>query len=118
MANVREFKKRISLICEELATDALIAQTLFPDKIDESRINAIINEIAALQDDTIVLTNFSFDKGRKQFENEKAYRRARHEYFKTAYKKLEKDFVERANEIIKQLNEAVPTEARKVVSNS
>ena len=116
MANLRDFKKEVNYVCEDLATDALIASQLFPEKIDFNRVNAIINEIAALQDDTFKLLKISFDKGRKEFATLREYRRARSAYFTTAFNKLKKDFVDRANAIIDQLNEAVPEEARKAVT--
>lgn len=118
MANLRYLKKRIDIVCEDLATDALIAQALFPEKINEDSINAIINEIAALQEDTHALVKITFDKGRKEFEHEGAYRRARRTYFKVAYEKLNKEFVDRAIAIVDQLNEVVPEEVRKKVTGA
>lgn len=116
MANKRELKKRIKALCGDLASDALIATVLFPDKVETERINLIINEIAALQEDTLALTSFVYDRGRKDFANEGEYHRARRAYFATAYRKLNKDFIDRAIEIVRQLNEAVPEDARKAVS--
>lgn len=116
MANKRDLKKRIQTVCGDIASDALIASVLFSDKVDSERINIIINEIAALQEDSIALASFSFDRSRRDFNSEKEYRHARRSYFATAYKKLNKEFIERAIEIVKQLNDVVPEEARKVVS--
>lgn len=116
MANKRDLKKSIREICGDLAMNALLARMAFPDKVDENAINSIINEIAALQEDTIALSSFSYDKTPKSFATPAEYRRARRAYFATAYKKLDKDFLDRAIEILKQLNEAVPSEVRKAVS--
>ena len=116
MANKRGLKKRIKYICGDLASDALIASVLFPEKVDENKINAIINEIVALQEDTLALTSFVFDRGRREFANDGEYRAARKNYFSVAFKKLNKDFIERALEIVKQLNEVVPVDARRAVS--
>ena len=116
MANKRNLKKSVYTVCGDLASDALLASILFEDKVDGNKINTIINEIAALQEDTLALVSFSYDKTPRDFESNAAYRKARHKYFSTAYKKLNKDFLDRAIEIVKQLNEAVPEDARRVVS--
>ena len=116
MANKRTLKKSIRTICGEIAGEALIASYLYADKIDQNKIDGIINEVAALQDDTINLTSFNFDKTERSFESKRDYRKARREYYAIAYKKLEKDFLDRATEIVKQLNDAVPAEVRKAVS--
>lgn len=118
MAKLRDLKKQIRLVCGDLATDALIAKQMFPTKVDGNQVDAIINEIAALQGDTLALCNIKFDKGRKAFADSKTYRKARYEYFAVAYNKLKKDFLERANSIVDQLNAVVPQEAREAVTNA
>lgn len=116
MANKRNLKKNIYAVCGDLASDALLAACLFEDKVDREKINAIINEIAALQEDTLRLVSFGYDKGARDFASAADYHAARRKYFATAYSKLNKDFVERAIAIVDQLNEVVPEEARKAVS--
>lgn len=116
MANKREFKKRVRTICGELASDAMIAATLFPKEVNREKVNILINEIAALQEDTIALTSFSFDKAPRDYESLAVYHSERRKYFATAYKKLNKDFIDRALEIVKQLNDVVPENARRTVS--
>lgn len=113
MASIRSFKKGVYSICGDIATDTLIASELFPQSVNKEDVDRLINEIAALQEDTIALTSISFDKARREFANPADYRKAKHAYFKKAYAKLEKDFLDRVGEILKQLNEALPAEARK-----
>lgn len=116
MANKRYLKKRIDHVCCDLSTDAFLAAEFFGDKVDAKKLNAIINEIAALEADTIALTSFTFDRTPSQFESMKEYRKARRKYYSTAYNKLNKDFIERAVAIVDQLNAAVPEDVRKVIT--
>lgn len=116
MANLRDLKKHVRIVCGDLAGDALLAAAIFPEKVDSERINSIINEIAALQEDTIALMSINFDRGRRDFVSPKEYRKERRKYFEVAFKKLEKDFLDRAIEIVNQLNDSVPADARKSVS--
>lgn len=116
MANIRDLKRSIVAVCDDLATDALIASVAFGDKVDAAKIDGIINEIMALQQDTLALTKISFDRSVKSFASKKEYADARRRYFKLAFTKLQKDFLDRSIEITKQLNDAVPEEVRKVIS--
>ena len=115
MSNIRNFKKNIYTICGDIAADALLAAYIFPKEVKKEAIDNIINELAALQEDTVALAAISFDRNEKSFENRAEYRKARHQYFKTAFNKLEKEFLDRAMEIVKQLNDAVPHDVRKVI---
>lgn len=117
MANKRDLKKRIKLICGELASDTLLASTFFCDKVDTNKLNLLINEIAALQEDTLAFATFSFDRTPRDFDSLADYHKERRKYFAVAYKKLDKDFIDRAVEIVNQLNEAIPNDVRKEVSS-
>ena len=116
MSNKRALKKRISEVCGDIARDAMLAAAIYRKDIDTKKIDDVLRNLAELQEETLVKSNFSFDKSEREFETRAAYRKARRDYFATAYDKLNKDFVERAVAIVKELNEAVPTEARKQVS--
>lgn len=115
MSNKRQLKKRIYSICGDLASDAIIASVLFKE-VDRERINEIVNDIAELQGDAISKVSFSFDKAPRDFENRAEYRKARHKYYAAAYARLNKQFLDRAIEIVKLLNDVVPEDARKIVS--
>ena len=117
MANKRDLKKRVRMVCGDLASDALLASVLFTDKVDREKINKIINDIAELQEKTLARISFSYPKSRRDFETVAEYNRAHREYYATAFNKLNKDFLDEALEIVKHLNDVVPADARKVVSS-
>lgn len=110
MANLRNFKNNIREICGDLAADTLIAATIYGNQIDTARLNDILNELAALQEDTIALTKLSFDRSESAFENRGEYRKERRKYYKMAFAKLEKEFLDRAIEISKQIAGAIPAQ--------
>ena len=70
--------------------------------------NKIVIDIADLQYQTIANVSFSFDKGKKAFENAHDYKVARDKYFRKAYTKLTSDFNKGIEEIVAQMNEALP----------
>lgn len=115
MANKRQLKKRISYVCGDLAADILFAARLF-DGIDRGKVNEIVNEIAALQEDSRAKVSFSFDKSPRDFETRQAYRAARAAYNAAAFARLREEFSKRAMEIVKQMNEAVPADVRKALT--
>lgn len=116
MANKRQLKKRVYSICGDLASDALIAGMLFKE-VNKEKINKIINDIADLQESTLAKATFSFDKAPRDFDNRAEYNKAHRKYFTEAYNRLNKEFIDRASKIVDELNEAVPADARKIVSS-
>ena len=116
MSNKRYLKKRILQVCGDIATEAILAAVIFAKEVDRDKINEVINDVAALQEATLVKSNFSFDKSPRDFEDKGAYRKARRKYFAEAYNRLNKDFVDQAVEIVKKLNEIVPENVRKTIS--
>lgn len=115
MANKRQLKKKISYVCGALAADIVLAEYA-SDKVDTATVNKILTEIAALQDESLAHASFSFDKTEKDFPTAHDYRRARRAYYAEAFKKLRTEFADKANAIVKEMNEAVPAEVRKAVT--
>lgn len=117
MANKRQLKKRISYVCGNLAGDLILASYSMKD-IDRNAVNKILTEIAALQEDSRAKVSFNFDKTAKAFDSVHAYNKARKEYNAKAFGQLRKDFAERAMTIVKEMNELIPAEVRKAVSEN
>ncbi len=111
MANKRQIKKHIRYVCGDIAAELLIARHVF-DGFDDEKVNAIINDIASLQIESIKNVTFDFDKARRSFEHEGAYRKARNAYFRQAYKTLLADFNNSVQEIVRSMNEAMPQEVK------
>lgn len=109
--NKRLLKKEIRMICGSLAGECVLAQVSIPG-IDTNKFNDIIIELADLQQNALSRINFSFPQTEKAFENRSAYRKARDEYFKAAFKKLKAEFNAHIAAIVKQMNEALPQEQK------
>jgi hypothetical protein len=109
MATKRQIKKHIRYVCGDIAAELLIARHLF-NGFDNDKVTAIINKIATLQVDSVKNVTFNFDKSPRSFEHKGLYRKARNAYFSQAYKTLLADFNNSVNEIVKDMNEAMPQE--------
>ncbi len=117
MANKRQLKKRISYVCGDLASDLILASYSM-ESIDRTKVNKILTDIATLQEDARAKVSFNFDKTVKAFDSKQAYNKARKEYNVQAFGKLRKDFSERAMDIVKQMNELIPADVRKTISEN
>ena len=114
MANKRQLKKRISYVCGEIASEILLAYYIVKD-IDRATVDKIVCDVAELQAETIAHASFSFDKTAKDFTDRKAYNTARAKYNAQAFAKLRKEFSEKAEAIIKEMNAAVPASGRELL---
>ncbi len=73
MANKRNLKKAVKAVCGNIAGECIIARNLIPG-IDADKMNKTVIDIADLQYQTIANVSFSFDKGKKAFENAHDYK--------------------------------------------
>ena len=107
MANIRKVKKSVHYTCGDLAAEILIASHAIND-FDREKAYKIVNDIASIQTDSILKCSFSFDKVRKDFENDAAYNKAKTAYYHAAFKKLIDSFNDKVVEIVKEMNAALP----------
>ena len=103
-SNKRLLKKEIRMICGSLAGECVIAKITVPG-INPEKINEIIYEIAALQQNALQRTNFDFPQTEKSFANAQEYHKARHDYFKS-------ELHHHVESIVKKMNEALPAEQK------
>ena len=111
MATLRDLKKEIRYVCGDLAAECLIARS-FIKGADKKKLNDLVIKIANLQSTALANTDFSFDKQPADFDTTHAYRKARHSYFKAAFKSLREKFYNHANDIVHEMNSALPAPAR------
>lgn len=114
MTNKRQLKKHIRYVCGELAVTLLVANAGVRN-FDTKKTPDIIGKIALLQETSVAHVSISYDKVPADFDNRKAYNTARAKYFATAYAKLLKEFGDKVQEIVKELNAAMPQEARDAI---
>lgn len=107
MASIRKVKKLVRYTCGDLAAETLIASHAIVD-FDREKAYKIINDIASLQTDSISKCSFSFDKSRKDFDNEGVYNKAKAKYYRAAFTKLLSSFNDNVVEIVKEMNAALP----------
>lgn len=117
MANKRELKKEIRKVCGDIAAECLLAKYLIKGA-DGKALNAVINDVADLQISAVDNVTFSFDKLPHDFENRAEYNKARHTYFAKAYASLRTKFYGKVNEIVRNMNAAIPQEARDSVKKA
>lgn len=111
MANIRDLKKEVRYVCGDLAAECLMART-FVKGIDRNRMEEIVGEIASLQENALNRMAFSFDKTPSDFTSISEYRKARRAYFKTAYKSFREKFDGHVNDIVREMNAALPQEVK------
>lgn len=111
MPSIKKFKKQVRYACGDLAAETLVA-SYYINGFAREDAHRIIGDVAALQTDTIGKCKFYFDKVRRDYANEAEYRRARRAYFKAAFGKLRENFRHTMEEIVKEMNKALPTEAK------
>ena len=112
MSNKRLLKKEIRNICGALAGECIIAKWAI-DGIDAEKMNEIVYKIADLQETTVDRVSVAYDRTPSSFGYDmKAYNKARHEYYKAAFKALKNDFNKSVDEIIKEMNAALPAAAK------
>ncbi len=117
MANKRDLKKAIRNTCGAIALDMVQAREAFP-AISIDAVRDVVLEAARLQITTLGHVGVSFDRTPKQFENGADYNKARRTFYKEAYRKLNADFIAGIEAIVKQMNEALPEEARKAIKEA
>lgn len=113
MANKRNLKKQISYICGDIAAECLLAAECVKG-IDTDKMRDIVCRLALLQENALKNTTFTFDKVPGDFSSRKEYNKAKKEYFKKAYTALREKFDQRIQEIVKDMNAALPQEVKTV----
>ena len=111
MANKRELKKRIQYVCGDLAAECLLAKN-FVKGVDAEAMKRIIAEIADLQISTLAKVSFAFDHLPTDFPSENLYRKARNAYYNKAYASLQSKFLDKVNDIVREMNAALPQEVK------
>ena len=112
MANKRDLKKYIKIVCGDIVGECVFAKIYF-DGVDCEKMDDIIVKTAFLQTNTIDKVSVSFDKTLKSFEgNAMEYKKARKAYFKECYKQLRNELENEVNAIVAEMNSAMSKEQK------
>jgi hypothetical protein len=111
MAKKRNLKKEIQYVCGDLAAECLLSKN-FVKGVDANAMSDIITKVADLQISAVNNVTFCYDKFPRDFEHRGAYRKARRIYYHKAYNSLREKFYEKVNELVKEMNAALPQEVK------
>lgn len=111
MANKRDLKKKVKLICEDLATECMFAAD-YVKGVDANEMYGIVGKIATLQENALNRISFSFDKTPSVFNNRHDYHKAKKAYFKKAYDSFREKFNNHMQDVVKEMNGALPQEVK------
>ncbi len=111
MANKRDLKKRIRCFCGDIAGECIIARAIVPG-IDVTKMSDIVVKVAFLQEEALKRISFSFDKCPSDFPTRHDYNKARRAYNARAYKSLTDEFNSLIEDIVKEMNQALPAEQK------
>ncbi len=114
MANKRELKQMIRRACGDVAVEAIMADN-YLEGSDTQALRQIVLKAAMLQQSFLAHTTFDFDKARRDYDNKAEYNKARHDYYAKAYRTLRSDFVKELQQLVTELNAAIPAAVREAV---
>lgn len=116
MANLRDLKKEVRYVCGDIAAECMIADTFIKD-VDRKKMKELVVKIADLQNNALAGIDFAFDKRPADFETSRAYSAARASYYRKAFKSFREKFYARVNEIVHEMNAAIPVPASEAKKN-
>ena len=111
MANKREFKKFVDQIGSSICASMVdICETV--ENVDKNKaanaVEQILSACAAAKSNADV----TFDKGVKAFDNLRDYSKAKKDFYRQLFKKVEEDFYKEIDEALKEFNSGVPQDIK------
>ncbi len=107
MANKRDLKKAIRFACGDMAGKCVVAESAIKDT-DVEAWDKIILDIALLQEEAVNRVSVSYDKVQRDFDDKKAYNKARRAYFKAVEKALGDYMRGETEKIVEKMNALLP----------
>lgn len=116
MSSKRQLKKFIKRCCAAFAAEILIARYTFTG-ISTEKVHDILRKLAHLQESTLAKTNISFDYTPSETDPAE-YRKLKRAYYHKAYAKLIEEFMAELDNILKEMNSALPEEAKEILKEA
>lgn len=111
MANKREFKKYVdalgSVVIDEMISSYYNVKGADKDKIAQS-MEKVLGAVGKAKSNC----NIYFDRGAKSFGDVKEYTKAKENFFKALFNKIQTEFNEEVNQALKLLNDALPADEK------
>ena len=111
MSNKRLLKKEIQIICGNLAGECALANLTVPG-IETEKMNAVIYEIAELQQNALHRVSVQFPQSPSAFESGKQYHAAARKFYNDAFTSLRNEFNTHVKSIVKKMNALLPAEQK------
>lgn len=111
MASKREFKKAVESLGAGLCQEMMTAYYNI-DNVDRNVVAAAIEKVLAAVSKAKDNSNVYFDKGHKAFDSHMAYSKAKEEFFKSLFNKIDSEFASELNAALKMFNSALPAEVK------
>ncbi len=107
MANKRSLRKYIECVCGEIAAECIIASNVI-EGIDRKAMEQQVVKVALMQESALRRVGVTFDRRPCDFENGRAYRRARNAYYRAAYRSLLDTLHSDVEATVAEMNKALP----------
>lgn len=111
MANKRDFKKYAEAVGAS-AIEAMTATYYNVEGADKDAIAKAIEQVLGAVGAAQSHANVFFDKGRKAFDSDKEYAKAKADFFKALFNKINSDFSAEIDAALKTFNAAIPQKAK------
>jgi uncharacterized protein YeaO (DUF488 family) len=103
--NKREYKKAVTALGSSVCVEFFNISCTTPG-INKEEVDAAISQVWNAMIATTNGANRSFGKGPKKFEDRKAFRKAKNQYFTELFKSLSENFSTQIDEALKIVNKA------------
>lgn len=111
MANKREFKKYADALGASII-DEMISAYYNVEGADRDNIAKAMESVLGAIGKAKNNANITFDRGPKSFDSLEAYSKAKKEFYRSLFDKIETEFSEEVNEGLKLFNAALPAEEK------
>ena len=109
--NKREFKKYVEALGDSAcASMAEVFDTV--DNIDKAKVADAVEKVIAATAAAKSNADVTFDKGVKAFENIVEYSKAKKDFYRKLFVKIQDDFYKELEDAVKLFNSAVPQEVK------
>lgn len=112
--NKRDFKKTVDAIGANVCDEMMVVYYNV-DGVDKEAISNAIGKVLGAVGAAKSHANIFFDKGHRAFNDVKQYGQAKREFFRTLFKKINKDFADEINAALKDFNAAIPEDKKDAV---
>lgn len=111
MANKRDFKKYADAVGAS-ACEAMMNTYYAVEGVDKNVISEAIEQVLCAVASARSNADITFDKGVKAFASPAEYSKAKKEFYKKLFVKINADFASNLDKAIKTFNAAIPAEAK------